>query len=301
MEDMQNKALEILKGKKFNTFKVSAQRSEKSFKLNSQQINEKIGEYIIDNLNKKVDLSNPDITIYIEVVEKYCFMYTEKKKSLAGLPVGVSGKAVSLISGGIDSPVASFLAMKRGLELTYLHFHSMPFSDQASIDKVKDIANLLNKFQGTSKMCLVPFADIQKEILIKTPQKLRVLLYRRMMIRIAEQIAIKEKCKSIVTGENLAQVASQTIENLTVIEKATDLIVLRPVLTNDKQEIIEKAKELDTYNISIIPHHDCCARFLPKHPETRANLKEVEDAESKLDIETLISQATQKALFYSCL
>jgi len=239
----------------------------------------------------RVDLKNPDITCFIELVEKYAFLYLEKIKGWGGLPVGVSGKAISLLSGGIDSPVASFLAMKRGLNLIFLHFHALPYTNKASIDKVKKIVETLNKFQPKLKLYLVPFAEIQKEILLKTPSPLRVIFYRRMMFRIAEKIAEKEKIKAIITGENLGQVASQTLENLKVIEKATNLLVLRPLIGEDKLEIIEKAKEIGTYDISILPYQDCCSRFLPEHPQTKANLEVVEKAERKLRVENLIKKA----------
>jgi len=210
---------------------------------------------------------------------------------LGGLPVGVSGKAISLLSGGIDSPVASFLAMKRGLNLIFLHFHALPYTDKASVEKVKKIVEILKKFQSKLKLYLIPFAKIQKEILLKTPSSLRVIFYRRMMLRIAEKIAEKEKVKAIITGENLGQVASQTLENLKVIEKATKLLVLRPLIGEDKLEIIEKAKKIGTYDISILPHQDCCSRFVPEHPETKANLEIVEKAERKLKVEDLIKKA----------
>lgn len=296
IEAIKNKALEILKSRNFKSFKINTQRSKKDFPLTSQEINEKVGEHILKKLKVqkakfKVDLKNPDITLFIEIVEKYAFLYTEKIKGPGGLPIGVSGKAVALLSGGIDSPVASYLAMKRGLQITAVHFHALPFTNRASIDKVKKILTILLTFQKNIKLYLVPFADIQKEIVLKTAPKLRVILYRRMMFRIAQEIAKKERAGAIVTGENLGQVASQTLENLRVIEKAANLLVLRPLIGDDKSEIIEKAKKIKTFEISILPHQDCCSRFVPVHPETRANIEEVEREEKKLNIEKLISKA----------
>ncbi len=299
INEIKKKAFELLKDKKFKTFKISTKRSKKEFPSSSQEINEKVGGFILEKFTPRttkkskvrVDLKNPDITCFIELVEKYAFLYLEKIKGLGGLPVGVSGKAISLLSGGIDSPVASFLAMKRGLNLIFLHFHALPYTNKASIDKVKKIVETLNKFQPKLKLYLVPFAEIQKEILLKTPSPLRVIFYRRMMFRIAEKIAEKEKIKAIITGENLGQVASQTLENLKVIEKATNLLVLRPLIGEDKLEIIEKAKEIGTYDISILPYQDCCSRFLPEHPQTKANLEVVEKAERKLRVENLIKKA----------
>ncbi len=303
IKEIQKKALEKLaqaslrakgSGAEFKTFKISTQRSKKDFPLTSPEINEKVGEFVLKKMKKGVDLKNPDITCFIEIVEKYAFLYLEKIAGLGGLPVGVSGKALVALSGGIDSPVAAFLAMKRGLRTVFLHFHAVPYTNRASIDKVKKIVKILNNFQFNSKLYLIPFADIQKEILLKSPAKLRVILYRRIMFRIAEKIAEKEKIKAVVTGENLGQVASQTLENLRAIQKATNLIVLRPVIGEDKFQIIEKAKKIGTYDISILPHQDCCAVFLPKHPETKAKLKEVEEVEKKLKIAVQIQASLSK-------
>ncbi len=292
IKQIKNKSFELLKDKKFKTFKISTRRSEKKFPYSSQEINEKIGDFILKKIKGvKVKLKNPDITCFITLVENYAFLYLKKNKGQCGLPVGVSGKAISLLSGGIDSPVASFLAMKRGLKLVFLHFHALPYTGRESIEKAKRIVKTLKKFQPKTKLYLIPFADIQKEILLNAPSKLRVILYRRMMLRIAEKIAHKEKAKAIVSGENLGQVASQTLENLSLINQTTNLLILRPLIGMDKNEIIEKAKEIGTFEISILPHQDCCSRFLPKHPETKGTLKEIEKAERKLKIENLIKKA----------
>ena len=259
--------------------------------MTSQQINEQVGEAVINKLGKKVKLKDPELTLFIEIVDKLCFLYTEKVPGLGGLPVGVSSKAVSLISGGIDSPVASFLAMKRGVELVFVHFHAIPYVEKVSVDKVKQLVKLLAKYQTRPKLYLVPFGDIQKEILLKTQAKLRVVLYRRLMFKIAKEIAQKEKAKALITGENLGQVASQTMENMSVIGQAVEMSVFRPLFGFDKQEIIARAKEIGSYDISILPHQDCCSRFLPKHPETKAKLAEVEKEEANLNVDELINQA----------
>lgn len=310
IEAIKQKAVEMLQGQEFETFKISTQRSEKKFPLTSQQVNEQVGTYILERSERsevpckqgasllpglRVDLEKPDITLFIEIVEKYAFLYTEKIAGLGGLPVGVSGKAVSLLSGGIDSPVASFYAQKRGIKLIFVHFHALPYVNRASIDKVKKIIKVLNKYQFTSTLYLVPFSDIQKEILLKTKAKLRVVLYRRFMLRIAGVIAQKEKARALVTGESVGQVASQTLENITAIEEAVGLPVLRPLICQDKQEIIEKAKQISTFEISILPHQDCCARFLPKHPATKSNLREVKSEEAKLDVAKLIKNTIQRS------
>lgn len=295
IEKIKKKSLEILKSQKFKTFRITTQRSKKEFALTSQQINEKIGEFIIKKLNKKVNLEKPDLTCFIEIVEKYAFLYLEKIRGAGGLPVGVSGKAIVLLSGGIDSPVAAFYIMRRGVKVIFIHFHAYPYTEKASIEKAKRIVKILNKFQFNSKLYLIPFALIQKEILLKTPPPLRVILYRRMMLRIAQVISEKEKARTLVTGESIGQVASQTLENIRAIEQAIDLLILRPVIGQDKQDIIDKAREIGTFEISILPHEDCCARFLPKHPETRAKLREVKRVEKKLNIEKLIKEAIKKS------
>jgi len=295
IKSIQRTAYNLLKDKKFKTFRISTKRSKKDFSLSSQQINEKVGEYILKKLNKKVNLENPDIICFIEIVEKNAFLYLEKISGSGGLPVGVSGKAMLLISGGIDSPVAAYYAMKRGVKLIFVHFHAYKYTERASLEKVSQLIKVLNKFQFDTKLYLIPFDDIQKEILLKTPEKLRIILYRRCMIRIAEKIAEKEKAKALITGESIGQVASQTLENLGVIEKATDLPIIRPLIGLDKQEIIDKAKKIGTYDISILPHQDCCARFLPRYPETKAKIKEIERAEKRLNIKKLIKQAIKNA------
>jgi len=291
IKSIQNKACQLLKKERFKTFKTETKRANKNFPLTSQEINEKIGAKICNTLNKKVDLKNPEITCFIEIVEKFAFIYLKKHKGPGGLPVGSSGKGILLLSGGIDSPVAAFYALKRGISLDFIHFHAQPYTNKASIEKVIELIKVLKKFQPIVKLYLVPFGEAQQEILLKTPDKLRVILYRRLMVRIAEKIAQKEKAKALITGDSIGQVASQTLENLGVIQEAVNLPIIRPLACLDKEEIIQKAKEIGTYEISILPHQDCCARFLPKHPETKANLEKVKKAEKKLNIKKLIEGA----------
>lgn len=302
IKNIQEKALEVLENEKFQTFKIFTQRSKKEFPLTSQQINEKVGEYILQAPSTKhqaskikVDLENPDVTCFIEIVEKCAFLYLEKIRGQGGLPVTVSGKAVVLLSGGIDSPVAAFLAMKRGIKVIFLHFHAYPFVSKASIEKTKKIVKILKDYQGKSKLYLIPFAQVQKEILMKTQAKLRVVLYRRFMLRIAEELSKKEKALGIFTGESVGQVASQTLENIKAIEQITHLPVFRPLISEDKEDIIKKAKKIGTFNISILPHQDCCSRFLPKHPETKAKLENIIKAEKKLNVNKLVKEAVKKS------
>lgn len=320
IESIETKAAEILKKKEFHTFRVVAQRSEKTFPLTSQQLNERVGAYILGRsfapskegaslpVKPKVDLENPDITLFIEIVDpirnlagfngagKYAFLYTKKIMGLGGLPVGVSGKAVSLISGGIDSPVASFYAMKRGIEVIFLHLHGASCVDESSIEKVKRNVKVLSRFQGKAKLYLAPFCDIQKAIFEKLSNKeLCCVLCKRFMMRMAEAMAKKEKAKAIITGENIGQVASQTLPNIAVIEQAADLPILKPLAFFDKQETIDKAKQIGTYDISILPEKTFCQNLLPPHPTTNANLSEVKKEEAKLNVDKLIKEAIQRS------
>ena len=306
------KAMEILKDKKFKTFKVASQRSDKNFPLTSQQINEQVGAFILEkfpaksgtppfgggkiqNSKIKVDLESPDVILYIEVVEKQAFLYTDKIKGPGGLPLGTGGKAVALISGGIDSPVAAYLAMKRGVEIIFLHFHSYPYTNKASIEKVEKLVGHLSRYQKKPKLYLAPFGDIQKEILLKTPAKLRVVLYRRMMLRIAQALAEKEKALALITGESIGQVASQTLENMAAIQEVCVLPILRPLVGWDKEEIIKAARDIGSFDISSLPDQDCCSRFVPEHPETKAKMAEVKAAEKKLNIRKLFASANPQA------
>ena len=294
IEIVKEEACRILEKKKFKTFRITTKRSKKDFPMTSQEINERVGAFIVKKLKRQVDLERPDITCFIEIVEKYAFLYTERIRGPGGLPLGTGGKAVCLLSGGIDSPVAAFKAMKRGVEIVFIHFHAYPYTDKASKEKVQNIVKILEKYQPGSKLYLVPFSDIQKEILIKTPDNLRIILYRRMMMRIAQEIAAKEKARAIITGESIGQVASQTLENIGVIEEAVSMPVLRPLISYDKEEIIGLAETIGTFKVSILPYQDCCARFLPKHPATKADLKAVLGAEKKLTTRGLINRALVK-------
>lgn len=309
-ESIKNKAIEILKDKNFRTFKVETKRGNKNFSLTSQQINEQIGEAILEspeldlvkslNLTKsssgpRVNLKNPDIILYIEITEKYAFLYIEKIKGPGGLPAGISGKAISLISGGIDSPVASYCLMKRGIENIFVHFFASQQGYEQSLEKVRTLLRVLKNYQFSIKVYFVPFSDIQKEILLKTQADLRVVLYRRFMFLVSQEIAKKENAKALITGESVGQVASQTLDNMFTIEQAVDLPILRPLAGMDKIEIIDMAKKIGTFEISILPHLDCCSMFVPEHPQTKASLKEVQKAEKKLKIKKLIALAIKNS------
>ncbi|MEE9166184.1 MAG: tRNA uracil 4-sulfurtransferase ThiI [Candidatus Neomarinimicrobiota bacterium] len=291
MESLKRDSLEVLSGLQFDSFRVTARRGDQSIPFGTQDVNEKVGSFIVENLGKKVDLSNPDVACHIDLVQRYAFIYTKKIAGRGGLPVGISGKVVAMVSGGIDSPVATYYAMKRGAHVVFLHFHSVPYTSRASIDKVREVVDMLKKFQPRSRLLLVKFAPIQKEIMLKTAARFRVILYRRLMFRIAEAIAKRENAHAIVTGESLGQVASQTLENMEVIEHVVKMPILRPLVGFDKQEIVDMARDLGTYEISIQPDQDCCSLFLPKRPSTGARLEDVEKTEEALDIDMLVDAA----------
>lgn len=255
---------------------------------------QKIIKEIAKDIKRKVDLEKPKKEIFVEARKDGWFLYFKKKKGAGGLPVGTGGKVLALISGGIDSPVAAFLMAKRGAENIWLHFHSFPLVSKKSIEKVKELAKVFLKYQSNLKVYLAPFSKIQMEIRTKILPKYRILLYRRIMLKIAEKIAKKENCPALVTGESLGQVSSQTLPNIEIIEKAVKIPVLRPLIGQDKEEIIKLAKKIGTFEISILPQEDCCTLFTPKHASAKGNLKEIEKMEKNLNLEKLIVRALKE-------
>jgi thiamine biosynthesis protein ThiI len=256
---------------------------------------EEIIKKVAGKIKRKVDLERPSVELFLEARKKGWFIYFKKKKGKGGLPVGTGGKALALISGGIDSPVASYLIAKRGCENVWVHFHSFPLVSNASMKKVEELARVFLNYQPRLKVYLVPFSEIQMKIKAFVEAKYRILLYRRLMLRIAERIAEKEDCKGIVTGESLGQVSSQTLTNLGIIEEVTKLPVLRPLIGFDKEEIVEIAREIGTYEISIKPQEDCCTLFTPKHASAAGNLELVRKLEKKLNIKEMIEKALKEA------
>src|SRR3972149_8138482 len=286
---------DILKEQKFKTFRVTARRAGAEFPMSAQEINEKLGALIVEKLDKKVDLENYDLNCYLEIVGNLVFFYLKKEKGLGGLPVGVSGKVLALLSSGFDSPVASWQMMRRGCQVDFVHFHSYPSTSKESQENVREIIKVLNRYQFSSKLYLVPFLDIQKEISVKSENaRFRVVLYRRFMMRIAQKIAEKEGYGALVTGDSLGQVASQTLENIGVISQAAQVPIFRPLIGTNKEDIIDTARQIGTYEISSRPYDDCCSLFLPEHPETRAKLEVVLGRERKLDEDKLINEAIEK-------
>lgn len=275
----------------FKSFAVVTSRGDKSFKKTSMEVSREIGSAIQTKTGVKVDLTRPEKTFSIEIALEHAYVYTERTPGPGGLPVGTQGRVLALLSGGIDSPVAAARILKRGASVDFVHFHSYPFTSRASVDKVKILAGILQKFAMRATLYLVPFGEVQKGILKKCAESYRVLLYRRMMMRIAETLAGKIHAQALVTGESLGQVASQTLENMAVTENAIELPLFRPLIGFDKEEIIAEARRIGTFETSIEPHDDCCTLFLPKNPVIRARLGDILREEAKLDIPTLAAAA----------
>ena len=279
--------LEALQGQSFESFRVETRRVDKRFPMTSNDINRELGALVKAHSGARVDLSRPELTVSVEILPSNAFVSLRRVPGPGGLPVGASGRLVSLISGGIDSPVASYRMMQRGCRLIFVHFHSSPFLDRSSQEKSKALVEMLTRYQYMSRLYLVPFGEIQRRIVAAVLRPLRVVIYRRMMLRIASVIAAKERARALVTGESLAQVASQTLPNIAVIEEAARLPVLRPLIGMDKQEIIDQAMSIGTFETSVQPDQDCCQLFVPKHPAVKATLRRAREAEAALDVEEL--------------
>ena len=291
MSAIKEISLKSIEGKDFETLKVETKRSDKNFPLTSPEISKEIGGHLIQNTGCRADMHNPDLTVRIDISRHDVYIYSDKQKGIGGLPVGVSGKVLVMLSGGIDSPVAAWRMIKRGAKAVFIHFFSYPYTDKASLEKVMELARILSESNYQSTVYLIPFADLQQIIVSETPAPYRVLLYRRLMTRIAERVAILADAEALVTGESLAQVASQTLTNLRSIESIAEIPILRPLIGDDKADIIEKAQQIDTFEVSTLPHQDCCSLFVPKHPATRASVKDLDYAEKGLDISALVEKA----------
>lgn len=295
VEAMSAAAIQALEGRSFRTFRVTTRRANKKFPLNSMEVDRQVGARVQSAFGVKVDLGSPELTVFIEVMAREAFLSFEKSAGPRGVPVGTGGKVAVLLSGGIDSPVAAYRMLKRGCRAVFIHFHSVPFLSRASQQKAKDLAGLLTRYQYRSRLYLVSFGELQRRIMLSTPPALRVVLYRRFMVRIATSIAKRRRAKALVTGESLGQVASQTLENLSVIEEAAGLPILRPLIGMDKEEIIGQARLIGTFDISVLPDQDCCQLFIPSHPATRSRLREVESAESELDVQGMVDSTLEEA------
>ncbi|MBH0192634.1 MAG: tRNA 4-thiouridine(8) synthase ThiI [Nitrospira sp.] len=295
LDELSAAVIEDLRPKSFSTFRVTAKRADKRLSMTSMDVERAVGAAVCDTLGKKVNLKNPDLTIYLELLTKEAYFATEKVQGPGGMPVGVSGKVTCLISGGIDSPVAAYRMIKRGCRAFFVHFSGRPLVSRASEEKVRDLVQILTAYQYESRLAVIPFGEIQREIVLHTPAPFRVVLYRRMMLRIAEELARKESCWGLVTGDSLGQVASQTPENLSVVEEATALPLLRPLIGMDKLEITDEARRLGTYDTSIEEDQDCCKLFTPPHPSTKTRLDVLQKIERNLDVPGLVKQGLDKA------
>lgn len=297
-EELKKKAKELydyMNSKEaYTSFKVEAKRSDKNFPMKSPEMVRDLAGHILASTENplKVDVYHPDLLISAELREDKNILYTNKIHGIGGLPVGINGRAMTLLSGGIDSPVATYLASKRGLQMNAVHFHSFPFTSEKSMQKVEELAHIVSKYTGKMALYKVNLLPIQQEISDKCPEEYMTILSRRFMMRIAEKLAVQSGCTALVTGESLGQVASQTIEGLTATNDSVEVLpVLRPLISFDKEEIIQVAKKINTFDTSIIPEEDCCTVFLPKKPATKPKLEKIYASESHLDVEALIQSA----------
>jgi tRNA uracil 4-sulfurtransferase len=295
LDQLSAAVAEDLRSQSFATFRVTARRADKRFPFNSMDVERAVGAAVCAGTGKAVSLKDPDLTVYVELLTKEAYFSVKKIAGPGGMPVGVSGRVACLISGGIDSPVAAYRMIKRGCRAVFVHFSGRPLVSRASEDKVRDLVQTLAAYLYDTRLYVVPFGEIQRDIVLNTPAPFRVVLYRRMMIRIAEELARKEGCWGLVTGDSLGQVASQTPENLSVVEEAAELPILRPLIGMDKLEIVDEARRLGTYDTSIEPDQDCCKLFTPAHPSTKTRLDELRKVERVLDIPGLVKQGLDKA------
>jgi len=275
-----------------DSFKVETRRADKSFPMGSIQLSQWVGGELHDAFpHLKVDVHTPELTVFIEVREDAAYVHAPAEPAAGGLPLGMSGSAVSLLSGGIDSPVSSYMIAKRGVALEMIHFFSPPYTSDQAKEKVLELAKLLTPWCGRLNVYIIPFTEIQEAIRANCPEDHFTLIMRRFMMRLAEKLAVTLRCKALVTGENLGQVASQTMEAIRVSEDVVTMPVLRPLIGMDKEEIVRIARHIGTFDTSILPYEDCCTVFTPRHPKTKPNVEEVREMEQALDIEGLMQRA----------
>lgn len=291
IDDIKNKVLELIKNEDPETFKINTKRADKRFEIKSMDFNRLVAGHILKNIDIKVDVHNPDALVNIEIRPEGTFVYLNETPGIGGYPVGIQGKGMLMLSGGIDSPVAGYLALKRGVNLEALYFDSPPHTSIQAKNKVIKLTSLLNEYSGNIKLNVVPFTKLQETIYRNVPNNYIITIMRRMMYRIAAELAKKNKCKIIVNGESIGQVASQTLDSMVVINEVTNIPVIRPVACMDKIEIVELAKKINTYETSILPYEDCCTIFIPKHPVINPKLDKCLLYESKFNYEELIQEA----------
>jgi thiamine biosynthesis protein ThiI len=287
-------AVDAVRGRSFGSFRVTTRRSDKAFPKTSAEIDREVGGAIQSATAVRVDLQHPELTVFVEVLKDRIFYHLEKLPGPGGFPVGSSGRVAALLSGGIDSPVAAWRLMKRGCRVALVHFHAFPLQDHTTIDKVRGLARILTRWQFRTRLLLVPFAPVQQAVVAAAPAPLRVVLYRRFMVRIAESLAARVRARALVSGESLGQVASQTLDNMVVIDEAARGPILRPLVGMDKEEITREARRIGTFEVSTLPDQDCCQLFVPRSPATAARIEEVRAAESDLDLEGLAAAAVRQ-------
>lgn len=294
LEEINAELLNLLKDKEFKTFKVTTKRSDKAYPINSMEISKKVGGTILKNIsNIEVDVHNPNLEINIEIRKNEAYIYFEKIKGIGGYPVGTLGKGLLMLSGGIDSPVAGYLAMKRGIKLECIYFDSPPHTSKEALNKVKELASILSTYQNDIKLHIIHFTEIQEQIYKNCPKEYMITIMRRQMYRIAELLARRENCKCIINGESIGQVASQTLTSISTINEVITTPVIRPVCCLDKLEIIDIAKKIDTYETSILPYEDCCTIFVPEHPVINPERKLARTYEEAFDFRTLNLQSVK--------
>jgi len=286
-------AWDVVREREFATFAVRARKAHSTFPSSAREINEKVGAFLLERSGKRVNLSEPELTCRIEIVGDLVVVYADRLRGAGGLPVGSSGKVLALTSSGIDSPVAAARMMRRGSRVVFAHFHSQPFTDGSSVRQTAEIVELLTRYQYASTMYVIPLAPAQQLIAASCPESLRTLLYRRMMMRIATEIAHRESAGALVTGDSLGQVASQTLENLAVVEDAAGVPVLRPLVGRDKEEIIDEAIAIGTFEVSSAPCQEACVLFEPRRPATKASIEQARTAEAGLDLDALARDAVE--------
>ena len=283
-----------LKTHQFDTFRITAHRSNKRFPIKSDAINREMGAFVEELTGAKVRLKGADLDVFIDVVNDGMLVYFDPIQGHGGMPVDSSGTTMALMSGGIDSPVAAWQMMRRGSRVKLVHFHSHPLVDASSMEKAAELAEILTRYQYDAELFLVPFARVQQRIIVEVPPPYRVVLYRRFMVRIAEALAQQQGIAALVTGESLAQVASQTLENIAIVDAAAQMPILRPLIGSNKNDIVDIARQIGTFPISIIPDQDCCSLFVPRHPVTKGSLRVVARLESLLPVDDLVQDALDK-------
>ena len=290
IENIKSISEKLVSKVNFETYRITTKRHDKSLSFDSRDINIKIGQHIQDLTKKSVSLKFPDINIRIELLQDKSYIGFDQIKGYSGLPANCQEKALSLISSGIDSPVASFEMIKRGVSVDYIHFHSYPATSMASIDNVKKLLNVLSNYQLKSNLFLVPLLEIQQSIMAQIPDKYWVIFFRRYMVKIANEVSKRSNAIALITGDSIGQVASQTLSNIRAISNISELPILRPLSGYNKEDIVNKAKAINTYDISVEPYQDCCSFFVPPHPETKARMTQVDILEKKLNLEDVYNK-----------